>query len=109
MCARPMFGGISTGNRVSEQRALKIPPSPLRPHYVKATVRVHEEPDGKVAIWMGPHHLADYDAAGALIAPPKKLVEPPPNQRFGRGACPAPKTDQKRTIDERRNPDNLIS
>jgi len=45
---------------------LQIPPSPLRPHFVRATVRVHEYPDGRLAVFHGPHRLADYDAAGNL-------------------------------------------
>ena len=43
---------------------LQIPPSPLRPHFVRATVRVHEYPDGRLAVFHGPHRLADYDPAG---------------------------------------------
>lgn len=43
---------------------LQIPPSPLRPHFVRATVRVHEYPDGSLAIFHGPHRLADYDPEG---------------------------------------------
>ena len=35
-------------------RALQIPASPLRPHFVKAKVRVHEDPDGRVSIYLGP-------------------------------------------------------
>jgi hypothetical protein len=31
-------------------------------------VRVHEYPDGRLAIWHGPHRLADYTANGGLIA-----------------------------------------
>ncbi len=50
--------------------SLQIPPSPLRPHFVRATVRVHEYPDGRLAIFHGPHRLAQYDAGGALLAPP---------------------------------------
>ena len=45
---------------------LQIPPSPLRPHFVRAMVRVHEYPDGRLAIFHGPHRLADYDPAGNL-------------------------------------------
>ncbi|HTQ34037.1 MAG TPA: ISNCY family transposase [Stellaceae bacterium] len=45
---------------------LQIPPSPLRPHFVRATVRVHEYPDGRLAVFHGPHRPADYDAAGNL-------------------------------------------
>jgi transposase len=46
--------------------ALQIPPSPLRPHFVRAMVRVHEYPDGRLAVFHGPHRLADYDAQGKL-------------------------------------------
>jgi transposase len=43
---------------------LQVPPSPLRPHFVRATVRVHEYPDGRMAIFHGPHRLAEYDNHG---------------------------------------------
>jgi hypothetical protein len=43
---------------------LQIPPSSLRPHFVRAMVRVHEYPDGRLAIFHGPHWLADYDPEG---------------------------------------------
>jgi transposase len=46
---------------------LQLPPSRLRPHFVKAKVRVHEYPDGQLAVFLGPHRLADYDAQGAAI------------------------------------------
>lgn len=46
--------------------ALQIPPSPLRPHFVRATVRIHEYPDGRLAIFHGPHRLAEYDPEGRL-------------------------------------------
>ena len=50
---------------------LQIPPSPLRPHFVRSLVRVHEYPDGMLAVFLGPHRLADYDRNGALVEPPK--------------------------------------
>jgi hypothetical protein len=43
---------------------LQIPPSPLRPHFVRAMVRVHEYPDGHLATFHRPHRLADYDPQG---------------------------------------------
>ena len=49
--------------------ALQLPQSPLRPHFVRAKVRLHEDPDGRVSIFLGPHHLADYDPTGALLVP----------------------------------------
>lgn len=27
---------------------------------------VHEDPDGRIAVFLGPHRLAEYDAAGAV-------------------------------------------
>jgi hypothetical protein len=50
-----------------EGRSLQLPPSRLRAHFVKATVRVHEYPDGRLAVFWGPHRLADYDADGSII------------------------------------------
>jgi transposase len=47
--------------------SLQLPPSRLRPHFVKANVRVHEYPDGQLAVFLGPHRLADYEANGAII------------------------------------------
>jgi transposase len=47
---------------------LQIPPSPLRPHFVKARVRVRQYYDGTHAIFLGPRCLGRYDAAGALTA-----------------------------------------
>jgi hypothetical protein len=47
-------------------RSLQIPPTPLRPHLVRATVRVHEYPAGTLAIFKGPQRLASFPPA----APP---------------------------------------
>jgi transposase len=41
-------------------RALQIPPTPLRPHLVRARVRVHDYPDGTVAIFKGPRRVASF-------------------------------------------------
>ena len=49
---------------------LQLPPSRLRPHFVKATVRVHEYPDGTLAVFLGPHRLAEYEAGGAMRVVP---------------------------------------
>jgi hypothetical protein len=50
------------------KRSLQIPPQLHRHHYVKATVRVHEYPDGRLAIFDGPRCLARYDPAGTSLA-----------------------------------------
>ena len=61
---------VGNDNTVAWRRLrLQIPPSPIRSHYVRAMVRVHEYPDGRLAIYHGPHRLADYTAAGTLIQP----------------------------------------
>ena len=60
---------VGNDNTVKWQRlSLQLPPSRLRPHFVKATVRVHEYPDGQLAVYWGPHRLADYGADGTIIA-----------------------------------------
>ena len=41
-------------------------------HYVKARVRVHEYPDGHLAVFHGPRCLARYTAEGELIEKPKR-------------------------------------
>ena len=41
-----------------ERRVLQIPATPARHHYVKARVRVHEYPDGTLALFHGPRCLA---------------------------------------------------
>lgn len=50
-------------------RRLQIPESRLRPHFVKAVVRVHEYPDGKSSVFLGPHRLATYTADGTVLSP----------------------------------------
>ena len=54
--------------------SLQIPPSPLRPHFVRSTVRIHEHPDGALAISLGPHRLADYEPDGSLVQPTQALA-----------------------------------
>ncbi len=47
--------------------SLQIPPQRHRHHYVKATVRVHEYPDGRLAIFDGPSCIARFDRTGEPI------------------------------------------
>lgn len=49
-----------------EGRILQIPEHTHRQHFVKATVRVLEYPDGRLAIFHGPRLLARYQADAAL-------------------------------------------
>jgi len=50
-----------------QNRVLQIPEQRHRHHFVKVTVRVHEYPDGRLALFHGPRRLADYEADGRLI------------------------------------------
>lgn len=49
---------------------LQLPASPLRPHFVRVAVRVHEHWDGTLSVHYGPHRLAAYTAAGEIISAP---------------------------------------
>jgi transposase len=46
---------------------LQIPPSPLRAHFVKATVKVRHYADATYAIFHGHRCIARYDSTGALV------------------------------------------
>jgi hypothetical protein len=45
---------------------LQIPESPMRPHFVKARVKVHVYPDGSHAVFHGPRCIGRYDEKGRL-------------------------------------------
>jgi hypothetical protein len=47
---------------------LQIPPSPLRAHFVRSTVKVRQYHDGSHAIFHGPRCIGRYDVHGALQA-----------------------------------------
>jgi len=50
-------------------RVLQIPADRHRHHYVKCKVRVHERPDGTLAVFHGPRQLARYTPDGTLEDP----------------------------------------
>ena len=59
---------VGNDNTVRYKRlSLQIPPDRHRHHYVKARVRVHEYPDGHLAVFHGPRCLARYHADGEMI------------------------------------------
>jgi hypothetical protein len=58
---------VGNDNTVKWRRlCLQLPASRLRPHFVRAVVRVHEYPDGTIAVFLGPHRLADYGPDGTI-------------------------------------------
>jgi transposase len=66
---------VGNDNTVKWRRlSLQLPPSRLRPHFVKARVRVHEYPDGQLAVFWGPHRLADYRANGTIVPPQRRAA-----------------------------------
>ena len=64
---------VSNDNTVRyKRRLLQLPADRHRRHYVKATVRVHEYPDGTLAVFHGPRCLARYRATGEPIDTPTR-------------------------------------
>ena len=56
---------VGNDNTVRYRRlSLQLPESRLRPHFVKARVRVHHYPDDTLAVFHGPRCLARYGADG---------------------------------------------
>src|SRR5581483_4292535 len=53
---------------------LQLPESRLRPHFVKAKVRVHAYPDATLAVFHGPRCLARYTAGGAPLGQTHKAA-----------------------------------
>lgn len=90
---------VARDNTVSyEGRCLQLPQSPARPHYVKANVRVHEYPDGTLAVFHGPRRLARYSAEGDEIMVPNAPSVTPcsPSSRRGLEALELVETPQRR-------------
>lgn len=46
---------------------LQLPKSPIRHHFVKATVKIRQYPDGTLAVFHGPRRIARYMPDGAAI------------------------------------------
>ncbi|MBU6320287.1 MAG: ISNCY family transposase [Alphaproteobacteria bacterium] len=67
---------VSKDNTVRyEGRILQIPEHTHRRHFVKASVRVQEYPDGRLAIFHGPRLLARYEAVPAPKTHPGEKSE----------------------------------
>jgi len=58
---------VGHDNCVSDRTLkLQIPESPMRPHFVKARVKVHLYPDGCHAVFHGPRCIGRYDENGTI-------------------------------------------
>jgi len=64
---------------------LQLPPSRLRHHYVRATVKVRQYPDGALAIFHGPRCIGRYDARGSEIGEPISSMLHPCSTQSRRG------------------------
>jgi transposase len=87
---------VSNDNTVAwAGKRLQIPASRLRPHFAKASVRVHEYPDGTVSVFLGPHRLATFTSDGEeMVAAPTRsslasCSEPSRPGPRGRAKCAA--------------------
>jgi hypothetical protein len=72
---------------------LQLPHSQVRHHYVRATVKVRQYPDGALAIFHGPRCIGRYDARGSEIGGPISSMLHPcstPSRRGLEASRPAP-------------------
>jgi len=59
---------VARDNTVAFARLrLQLPKSPIRHHFVKATVKIRQYPDGTLAVFHGPRRIARYMPDGAAI------------------------------------------
>lgn len=71
---RQVERAVGKDNCVSYQgRTLQLPSDKVR-HYSRARVRVHEYPNGHLAVFHGPRCLAAYDPAGKPVKQRKKMA-----------------------------------
>ncbi len=60
---------VNRDNCVSfEGKRLQIPAQVHRCHFIKARVRVHRYPGGRLAVFHGPRKLAEYEPDGSLVS-----------------------------------------
>ena len=94
---------VAKDNTVHYQgQRLQIPQDRYRFHYVKVTVRVHEYPEGTLAVFHGPRCLARYHADGRLLESDTALRgRRGPTQGSGERAIVAPRPTERETISAR--------
>lgn len=91
---------VANDNTVRYQgTTLQIPQDTHRFHYVKVTIRVHEYPEGALAVFHGPRCLARYHSDGRLIEPDTASRDRRvPTPGSGEGAIVDPRPTVKETI-----------
>ena len=77
LCVEEEQRQVGNDNCVSYRTLkLQIPESPMRPHFVKARVKVHVYPDGSHALFHGPRCIGRYDENGRLKTTDDTLFAP---------------------------------
>lgn len=89
-------------------KRLQIPPHPVRAHFVRAKVRVHEYPDGELAVFHGPRCLVkwrpgDIEATAGNLQRKCPPLSPPPEACGNRGKAekafpPFPQAQQQKAV-----------
>ena len=81
-------------------RKLQIPESPLRQHFVRATVKVHQYPDGSLAVFYGRRCLGRYNSKGTAVGEPRaeggERLAAGPSRRQARAVLGAVKDASRR-------------
>jgi len=70
--------------------ALQLPPSPLRPPFVKAQSALLEDPDGRVSIFLGRIIWPITTPPAPSSRPNRRRAQPFRDGRLRPGACPGP-------------------
>ena len=103
LCGQEERGGANDNTVRYQGLQLQIPPDPHRFHDGKAPVRVHEYPEGTLAVFPGPRCLARYQSAGRVLEPggtPSDRRRLPP--RSGRRPIVAPRPVVRNTVSPQR-------
>ncbi|TIS76144.1 MAG: hypothetical protein E5V89_01560 [Mesorhizobium sp.] len=61
---------------------MQLPQSPIRHHFLKATVKIGHYPDGTLAVFHGPRRIARYMPDGAAIQ--ETCAQSKPRERLRR-------------------------
>src|SRR5439155_17493849 len=86
---------------------LQIEPSPLRVHFVKATVELRRYADHTIGLFYGPRCIGRYAADGALLVTQSKAALPASTTADLIRGMPRIKSRTKRTTDLLRIPDHF--
>jgi hypothetical protein len=102
---------VANDNTVAyEGRTLQLPQSPVRAHYVKARIKVHQYSDGTLAVFHGPRRLARFSPQGEEIAAVPTAssgtpCSPPPRMAAGRVGTKKPPPGRTKKLTQKKDAD----